>query len=298
MNIRFALIGPGRVGSAIAKTLLEKGIDPVGIIGRSLDAAQEACAFIGCDQKLASTEIHCAGAADLILLAVPDNSIAAIAHQLQQRHITKPGAVLLHFSGAHPAAIMRYPEAQNALFSLHPLLPFADRRQAYERLHMAPLVGEGDVAARPLAEKLCSALGGRLHDISPDKKQLYHAAACVASNYLVTLIAAASELLQHCGIDSVEDKALLMPLLEATLENVADNGTANGLTGPIVRGDTDTLISHVQALKDCSADLLDLYCLLGHYTVQLAENSGRLSSDVAERMRILLDKSQLTNGAT
>ena len=295
MNIRFALIGPGRVGSAITKALLQKGGLPVSIIGRSPAATRDACHFIGCSPDLATTDLRCAGEADLILLAVPDDSIGIIARELQQRQIPKPGTVLLHFSGAHPAAIMRYAESQTRLFSLHPLLPFADRQQAYERLNMAPYIGEGDDSARPVAETLCAALGAQLQNISPHKKPLYHAAACMASNYLVTLIAAAAELLKECGIDPERGETLLLPLLEATLENVAVRGTGNGLTGPIVRGDTRTLETHVQALKDSHTDLLDLYCLLGNKTLLLAESSGRLSTDTAKIMRKTLNENCFTN---
>ena len=79
MNRRFALIGPGRVGAAIARALFEKGYQPVAIIGRNLEASQDACRFIGCDSKLATMALQAAGAADLILLAVPDDAIAAVA---------------------------------------------------------------------------------------------------------------------------------------------------------------------------------------------------------------------------
>ncbi len=298
MNIHFALIGPGRVGSAIAKALLQKGGLPVSIIGRNLAATREACDFIGCNPDQATTDLHCAGGADLILLAVPDDSIAAIAHQLQQQNIPKPGTVLLHFSGVHTAAIMRYPESRACLFSLHPLLPFADCQQAYERLKHAPYIGEGDDTARRIAETLCTALGGRLQIISPHRKPLYHAAVCMASNYLVTLIAAATDLLKECGIDPDQGEALLLPLLEATLENVAGGGTGNGLTGPVVRGDKGTIEAHIQALKQVDAGLLDLYCLLGTRTVLLAENSGRLNTVAAQKIRKLLNKRQLTNFRT
>ncbi|MFO7767109.1 MAG: Rossmann-like and DUF2520 domain-containing protein [Pelovirga sp.] len=295
MSQGFALIGPGRVGAAIGKALYRQGWHPVSIIGRHLATTRDACDFIGCPSTLATTKISAAGKAGLILLAVPDDSIAATARQLQQLQIPTPGTVLLHFSGVHPAAVMRYPNSPTHLFSVHPLLPFADRQQAYEDLRRAPYIGEGDKEARPLAAELCTALGGQLQAILPHSKQLYHAAACLASNYFVTLIAEAASLLQDCGIEPGREEALLLPLLAATLQNVTVSGTGKGLTGPIVRGDIGTIKAHIEALSQNHRDLHDLYCLLGNRTALLAKRAGRLEPEEAESIQKLLNKKCFTN---
>lgn len=290
MSRRFALIGPGRVGSAIARALFEKGYQPVAVIGRTLETSQEACCFIGCDPHLATTALQRANSADLILLAVPDDHIAMVATQLHQSDIPAAGSTLIHFSGVHPAAIMCHSKGQASVFSLHPLLPFADRQQAFERLRLAPYIGEGDELARPVAAALCTALGGRLESIPTLKKPLYHAAACLASNYLVTLLATAATLLQQCDIERNHAETLLLPLLRATLDNVAVGGTQQGLTGPIVRGDLGTINAHLLALQQHQPELLDLYCLLGHRTALLAQDSGRLKVAASKAIINLLDQ--------
>jgi predicted short-subunit dehydrogenase-like oxidoreductase (DUF2520 family) len=295
---RFALIGPGRVGSTIARALFENGYQPLAIIGRGLQLTREACSFIGCDISLATTQLRAADKADLILLAVPDDRIAAVASQLQQDFLSSHNRVLIHFSGVHPAAIMRHSNGHASLFSLHPLFPFADRRQAYERLRFVPYFGEGDAAAYPVAESLCNALGGKLQLIDAKKKHLYHAGACLVSNYLVTLIEEAGSILEECGIDPSQRETCLLPLLEATLHNVAACGTRKGLTGPIVRGDIGTLTAHLQALETSPTGLLDLYCLLGNRTVLLAESSGRLSAMKAKTIRKLLAENIFTKNNT
>nr|WP_224746863.1 Rossmann-like and DUF2520 domain-containing protein [Pelovirga terrestris] len=289
------MIGPGRVGSVISRALFENGYQPVAIIGRNLQSAQEACSFIGCDVGLATMDLYAAAPAELILLAVPDDRIAAVAGQIHLNQVAKPGCVLLHFSGVHPAAVMRQPEGRTFLFSLHPLFPFADRRQAYEQLGLIHYFGEGDVTAYPTAEALGNTLGGQLHFLSPQMKHLYHAAACLVSNYLVTLIAEAGSLLEECGIEPSQGETCLLPLLEATLRNVATCGTNEGLTGPIVRGDIGTLTAHLQALESSPTGLLDLYCLLGGRTVLIAEGSGRLSTSKAESILELFNKTNFTN---
>ncbi len=299
MSKRFALIGPGRVGSAISRALFEHGYQPVAVIGRSLRSTREVCSFIGCDMSLATTDLGAAGSAELILLTVPDDRIAAVASQLQRIVNPEPGTtVLMHFSGVHAASVMSQPKGAMLLFSVHPLLPFADRQQAYERLECAPYFGEGDLAAYPVAKTLCSTLGGKLQFLCPEMKHLYHAAACLASNYLVTLIAEASSLLEECGIERAQGETALLPLLEATLHNVATSGTKKGLTGPIVRGDVGTLTAHLQALENSPTGLLDLYRLLGSKTVLLAESSGRLGPGKAKKLSKLLNKRIFTNKGT
>jgi len=286
---RFALIGPGRVGSAITRALFENGYQPVAVIGRSLHPTREACTFIGCDISLATTDLHAANAADLLLLAVPDDQIAAVAGQLQRIANPDRGTVLIHISGVHAAAVMRQPKSGMLLFSVHPLLPFADRRQAFERLHLAPYIGEGDEAAYPQAAALCAALGGRLESIPTAMKPRYHAAACLAANYFVTLMAEAANLLRQCGIEHSRAETLMLPLLQSTLDNVTACGTRQGLTGPIVRGDIGTLSAHLLALQQ-QPELRDLYCRLGCRTALLAQDSGRLKSDSAAAIISLLEQ--------
>ncbi len=288
MSSCFTLIGPGRVGSAIARALVNKGYRPVAIVGRTLASSREACHYIDCAPHLATTTLRSGNKVDLILLAVPDDSIAAVAHQLQQDCRLDQGTVLVHFSGVHPASIMRHPDGRTSLFSLHPLLPFANRQQAFERLALAPYVGEGDIAALPAIEALCRAVGGQFASIPTLNKPLYHAAACISSNYLVTLIAAASALLAQCGLGRDHAESLLLPLLRATLDNVAACGSQQGLTGPIVRGDTGSVRAHLQALQQQPPDLLALYCQLGLNTVQQAQLSGRLEPATAQEIITLL----------
>lgn len=281
-----ALIGPGRVGSAVGKALHLAGYQLVSVVGRSLTSALDACDFIGCRPALATTDLGTTARAQLILLAVPDDGIAQVAARLQDSAVLPATTTLLHFSGVHPAEIMRRPQARTALFSLHPLLPFADRQQAFERLLAgAQYVGEGDAAAHHSAESLCTTLGGTFRVISPEYKHLYHTAACLASNYLVTLVAEAGKLLNKCGIDAENTLAMLIPLLQATLDNISRYGVDDGLTGPIVRGDTGTLSLHLQALAQDTPELTDLYCQLGHRTALLAHQSGRLEGEAFDAMQ-------------
>lgn len=292
MTTPFALIGPGRVGCAVSKRLLLADFPLQAVVGTSLAAARDACEFIGCDIVTATTDIGMAAPAPLILVAVPDDAIASVAHQLQSQHCLDPATVLLHFSGVHPADIMRYPDSPAALGCLHPLLPFADRQMATEELPCAAFSLEGDLPARERAAAIVQLFEAKAFTINAGHKHLYHAAACIASNYLVTLIDQASRMLAVCGINPEETIELLSPLLTATLQNFQTQGPHQGLTGPIVRGDIGTIKLHLEALQQASPSIgggpLPLYCALGQRTVILAKASGRLDAIKATEISALL----------
>lgn len=292
MTTPFALIGPGRVGCAVSKRLLLADFPLQAVVGTSLAAARDACEFIGCDIVKATTDIDMAAPAPLILVAVPDDAIISVAHQLQSQNCLNPATVLLHFSGVHPADIMRHPDSPVALGCLHPLLPFADRQMATEQLPSAAFTLEGDLPARERAAAIIQLFGAKAFTIKAEHKHLYHAAACIASNYLITLIDQASRMLAVCGINPEETIELLSPLLTATLRNLQTQGSHQGLTGPIVRGDIGTIKLHLEALQQAIPSIgeenLSLYCVLGLQTVNLAETSGRLDSTKATEISALL----------
>ncbi len=285
MKPKIALIGPGKVGSATARKLLLAGYPISAVIGRDLDRTADSCRFIGCPGKLASTEPTATGDATIILLAVPDDSISSLAKKLSEQLDSLAGKTLVHFSGLHTASIMRMGNQQVATLSIHPLLPFADRQMACEHLIDCPCALEGDEQSLPLGIELIEALGGRPFRMASEKKALYHASACIASNFLVTLQATATDLLVECGIEPDQAIPLLLPLVQATLDNVSKLGPEAGLTGPIVRGDEETVALHLAALKNLPTSNINLYKLLGKQTATLAEKSSRLSSEQASNIQ-------------
>ncbi len=277
MKQRFALIGPGRVGCAITKRLLAAGYPITTIISRQKQRAAEACSYIGCSTDLASDQIEDAATADIILLTVPDDNIQKSALNLQAVSHLSEKTTLIHFSGLHTAEIMRHNSSPASLLSIHPLLPFADRQKAFDNLNQCPCTLESNNSqALAVGQELVKAIGGHSFVLDSDKKPLYHAAACIASNYLVTLLASARDLLISCGIEPDQAIPLLLPLVQASLNNVKDLGLEQGLTGPIVRGDIGTITDHIQILKKDAPELLQLYLEMGKLTAGIAGKSGRL----------------------
>jgi len=288
MKPSIALIGPGRVGSAICKRLLLAGYPLTAVIGRDNERAKEACNFIGCHTAVASTKLFNSTTAKIILLAVPDDQIEPIAQQLQADKKLSPQTLLIHFSGLYPATIMAQNSSNATLLSLHPLLPFANCQIAFDKLTQCPCALESeDPDALVLGEQLVEAIGGTHFIITSDKKGLYHSAACIASNYLITLLDAAQELLIKCGIERDQVSTLLLPLVQASLENMHQLGSEQGLTGPIVRGDVGTVAKHIDALQSNAPELLPLYLQMGKITTALSQKSDRLDATIATKINTL-----------
>jgi predicted short-subunit dehydrogenase-like oxidoreductase (DUF2520 family) len=289
MSRRIALIGPGGIGQAATRLLREAGHEIVAVIGRNQARAKSAARFIGVP-ALSGTDLAAAAGAEVILLALPDDHLGPTAARLRRSGHLTPGAVLVHFSGLHPAAILLGEEGPPlGALAIHPLQTFADAVIGTRNLPGTPCAIEGADHLIPLAEELVEGLGGRPFRIASEHKALYHAAASMASNYLVTLTNAACELLAGCGYQRNEAALLLSPLLRGTLESIATLGPVTSLTGPIARGDTRTVSRHLKALAEQSAEIKELYRVLGLSTVGVALAKGTLTPAGAAQLRDLLE---------
>jgi predicted short-subunit dehydrogenase-like oxidoreductase (DUF2520 family) len=210
------VIGRGRVGSAVAARLEERGVE-------------------------------LRDDAELVLLCVPDTAISATAEGLSL------GQWIAHVSGATPLSAL---DPHTRRFGMHPLQTFT-RSRGPEQLDgaWAAVSGESD-EARAHGREFALTLGLRPFDLDDDARALYHAGAAVASNYLVTLHRAASRLFEAAGAPP----EALVPLMTRTIENGFD------LTGPIARGDWDTVGAHVRAIHDETPDLEPMYVALAEAT--------------------------------
>jgi predicted short-subunit dehydrogenase-like oxidoreductase (DUF2520 family) len=212
------VIGSGRVGSAIAARLSERGL-----------AVREP--------------------AELVLLCVPDEAIAEVARTIE------PGPWVAHVSGATPLAAL---DPHRRRFGLHPLQTFT-RARGQEQLDgaWAAVVSESD-EARQVALWLAETLGLRPFELADEARPLYHAGAAIASNYLVTLHEVAAELFRAAGAPP----EALVPLMRRTIDNGFE------LTGPIERGDWETVEAHRRAIREARPELEPLYDVLAEATAR------------------------------
>jgi predicted short-subunit dehydrogenase-like oxidoreductase (DUF2520 family) len=179
--------------------------------------------------------------------------------------------VLLHCAGAASAKELLGPVAERVagVGTMHPLSAIADGKLAMRALKGTVFGVEGDDVGRATAAKLVGALGGVVLALDGTQMASYHAAAAMASNYVVAAIDAAASVLTHAGVSAADATRALVPLAEGALHNVLAHGTTDGLTGPIRRGDATTVQRHLDALRGTPA-LADIYRALARRAVEIA----------------------------
>ncbi len=286
--MRFCIVGAGTVGSALARLLSQAGWEFLGAASRSVESARDACRFAGCGR--ASTDAaELTRAADLIFITTPDDAISSVCRELAEAGGISSGAVVAHCSGACSSSVLEDARGRGAAVgSIHPLQSFATAEQAVRLLPGSFCCIEGDPRAVAALREAAGTLGARVLAIPTEGKALYHAAAVVACNYLVALESAALKLAEAAGLDRGEALEALLPLIRGTVDNIENVGIPACLTGPIARGDVETVRTHLEAIAANAPDVLPLYKLLGLETVELALAKGTLTPDRANELRAVL----------
>ncbi|MFC5336950.1 Rossmann-like and DUF2520 domain-containing protein [Leucobacter denitrificans] len=241
---RVLVVGAGRMGSAIAGALRAAGVDVLGPEGRGSTGE----------------------GADVVLLAVPDSAIASAAS------LIPPGRLVGHLSGATELA----PLSPHESFSLHPLTTVAGAGHDFSGGYAA--VDGGTKRALSVARQLAGALSMTAFQVRDVDRTAYHAAASIASNFLVTLEGFAEQLAASAGVD----REALLPLVRAAVENWAERGAKGALTGPIVRGDEATVERQRAAVAERLPEQVGLFDALAAATRELAARSKSASDSLVQ----------------
>lgn len=232
MEKSIAIVGPGRLGTSLARSLRLAGLAVTGPHGRG---------FTG-------------DGSQVTILCVPDSAIAEAAGLVDQ------DTLVGHTSGASPLAEV----GDRPAFGLHPLMTFPGGEVQLEGVWCA--VSGSTPEALTLATDLAEAVGMKPFPLADDDRAAYHAAASIASNFLVTLEADAAKLARAAGVP----EEALIPLVRATMENWASAGPERALTGPITRGDATTVERQRQAVIQYAPELTGLFDVMADRTRQLA----------------------------
>lgn len=274
----FAIIGAGKVGSALGVLLKERGYAPAAVYSRSPSSARALA------EQLAAAVVHhpaeAARAAELVFITTTDREIGPTAALIARKDSCRPGQIFIHTSGALASDVLAPVRQQGAwAVSVHPLQAFASLASAKENLPGSCFALEGDEQALARVIELVNDLQGRYFVIKAEDKPLYHAAAVAASNYLVSLIHLSAAVYQQLGLDEEQAMDALFPLIQGTLNNIARSGPAGALTGPVARGDGATLRGHMKALRKMDWRTREAYRSLGLYTVGVAMENGSLTAN-------------------
>jgi predicted short-subunit dehydrogenase-like oxidoreductase (DUF2520 family) len=284
----FAILGAGRLGRTLGRLLARRGHTPLGISCRTLRSARSAVAFIGAGRPTTSNTKAAAGSS-LVLIATPDRVIAPLARELADSGLPWRGRVVAHTSGALASGALEPLRRRGAqVASLHPLASIADPREGFRRFHGIPFAIEGDPKAVRALRRLVESLGGVPITIPRQAKALYHLVACLLSNDLVALLSFGLDAARALGLSRREAIRLYLPLVRGTVDNVDRLGPVKALTGPVSRGDVETLRLHGEALRTLSADFRRLHRLLALRSSTLALEARTITPEVAARLARLL----------
>ncbi len=264
------IIGAGKLGKVLAKNFLRHQQFAIQqVLNRSLASASNAVAWLGAGQAVG--EIGQLQAADVTMLSVSDDQIASVCQQLADAGLLKAGSVIFHCSGAKASTELRAAqEAGAAVASVHPVRSFANVDLLAEQFAGTICSVEGDEAALALLLPALQGIGAETVIIKAANKLLYHAGSVFASNYLVTLMEIALKTYQAAGIPADIAQKMAAPLAKQSLENVFALGTQAALTGPIARGDMQTVAIQQKKLSDWNQLAGDLYQAFTQPTIDLA----------------------------
>jgi predicted short-subunit dehydrogenase-like oxidoreductase (DUF2520 family) len=269
MSPTLNIVGAGHVGRALGRVFAARGVFAVqDVLTRSPASAQAGVAFIGAGRAMGSAAAL--RPARAWMLAVSDDRIGEVAKQLA-RDCKVEGAVVFHCSGAKAStelALLR--DAGAFVASVHPVRSFADPEGVAANFAGTFCGVEGDEQALALLVPALEAAGARIVPIDAAAKTVYHAASVFASNYLVTVLDAALRAYQAAGIPEPVARELARPLAGETLANVLRLGAEQALSGPIARGDADTVARQQAAVDAWDGPTGRLYAALAEATWDLA----------------------------
>jgi len=279
-QLRVGVVGAGRVGTALAVALSRAGHRVVAAAAVSQGSRQRVERFLPGTPVRQPGEV-CADA-DLVLLTVPDDVLPGLVSGLAATSAPLAGRLLAHASGRHGLAVLEPAVRAGGLpLAMHPVMTFTGRPDDVERLAGISFGVTAPEALRPVAEVLVMEMGAEPVFIEEEYRGLYHAALAGAANHLVTQVVQACDLLALAGVP--QPARMLGPLLSAALDNSLRLGDA-ALTGPVARGDADTVASHVAALQAAAPEALPAYLALARLTASRAMAAGLLAAPDAQRL--------------
>jgi predicted short-subunit dehydrogenase-like oxidoreductase (DUF2520 family) len=262
-TMKIGFIGAGKAGTSLGIHFVKHGIPVAGYYSRTKESTCKAAGLTK-SAAFSSAEALCT-ACDVLFITTPDGTIAKVAEDLAHRGIRPP--YVCHCSGSLSSQILQPMETQAG--SAHPMLAIAGRETD---LSGAFFTLEGTDAAAELLQDLLGRCGNPTARIASESKPRYHCAASVASNLMIGLGAISMDLLQDCGFSQAQARELLTPLVKNNAAALCEKGPAAALTGPVERGDAETVRMHLAAL---TGEAREIYRLLSLELIKVAQEKNK-----------------------
>lgn len=277
-----SVIGMGRLGGALTRAFCRAGLPVRSVYSRSKVTPPEGFSISG-TFPAKKTQLG-----KLVFITVSDSAIEEVSRQLAHLHSDFSSYTFVHCSGNEPADLLSSLRNKNAwTASFHPLQTFTPQSgpETFRKIFFSM---QGSSKAFPLLRKVADRIGAQAFEASHKQKETLHAAAVMASNYLITLLESAVETGAVSGLPEDQVKKVLFPLIETTLKNTRTGSFREMLTGPLMRGDIQTVENHLGLLQDFPG-LSKIYRTLGSKTLELAATAGHLTPDQVEALRDTLN---------
>lgn len=284
------IIGTGALGTALARELVEQEIPIKNIFNRTVEKAETLAKDLAIEQFgtfPGSEDIM----GDLIFITVPDDLISNVSEQLARQSGIKGDATVVHCSGNHASTILEAVREKGcSVGAFHPMQTFTAQSKPgiFKNIYVTV---EGDPHAVEVLGNLAEQIGAGVLKVEPGDKPFLHAGAVFASNYLVALLDAAAETGSSGTLTREEVLRAYLPLVRTTIENCEEGDLSKILSGPVARGDVNTVNKHLQLLKH-KPGLFSLYKLMGMRTTRLADQSGRLPDNAITEMKKMLNANE------
>jgi len=281
------VVSAGRVGSVLGSALAGAGHIVVGVSAVSRESLRRAADLLPEVPVLPPDEV--VRRSDLVLLAVPDDVLPGLVHGLATTGAFRAGQIVVHTCGARGVEVLA-PAAELGVLplALHPVMTFTGRCEDVARMAAACVgVTVADEPGWSVGEALVLEMGAEPVRVPSQSRPLYHAALAHGANHLATLVRDAVDALERAGVTPAE--RVLGPLLEAALDNSLRHGD-RALTGPVARGDVDTVRAHLRVLARSAPELAESYRVQAVRTARRAELAGLLGPEPAAEVRAVLER--------
>ncbi|HZT70504.1 MAG TPA: Rossmann-like and DUF2520 domain-containing protein [Terriglobia bacterium] len=291
-DLTVTIVGPGRVGQAMGRLLVEAGVPIKYVAGRKTARAKHAARFVGGAEGLKLKDRRLADA-DVILITTSDTALSEVAEQIAQYRKDWSGHMVLHTCGSLPAAVLEpFRKRGASVASMHPYQTVPDAFAGVRSLPGSFWTIEGDPEAVELARRWVAKLNGIAIDIKPENKPLYHLSAFLVSPTVVTLMGCSERLLEKSGMPRKYVRQMLGKFVSETVRNFVALSTRRSLTGPAVRGDWATLERHIAELQREAPEVVPAYIELVDLMLRAAGATPEQRQAV-ERLRALSGRSGL-----
>lgn len=277
------IIGLGQVGTALMRALIEKGYNIKSVFNRTQISPS-------LQKEIGGVEFHVGlpkgetTVGEIIFLAISDDAIKKIALGLATNLNSFYGKTVVHCSGTYSSqALLNLKQKGAQVASFHPMKAITRSTRTFDGTWFDM---DGDEVALVQLETIAQDLGAKTFRVEPEAKPLLHASAVVASNYLVVLADMVSKMAKQAGIDEDTAMKAITPLMDNTLQNIRQMGVTDALTGPIARGDVNTVNEHLKTLESIP-EILSLYKKLGNEAVQIAEQKAGKNESLAAIKKLL-----------